>query len=80
MYLMKIKIMTKKTTKQMENQSCDFTSTFKIANHRIPHRCPICEGSEIVPHGFYNQTSGRWSSSGTTEKCRTCMGIGIVWG
>ncbi len=46
-----------------------------IPSQKIPHRCPICNGTGIVPHEFYG-----YSSSNPTEKCRTCMGIGIVWG
>ena len=45
-----------------------------------PHRCPICGGNGLVDNGFYNQTSGSWSSTGTIpETCRTCNGEGIVW-
>ena len=40
-----------------------------------PYTCPICHGEGIVALEFYG-----YSSSSPTEKCRTCMGIGIVWG
>ena len=45
-----------------------------------PHVCPVCNGTGEVPSGFYNQTSGTWTTSdNTTEQCRTCNGSGIVW-
>ena len=47
---------------------------------KTPYKCPICNGNGMVPDGFYNQTSGQWSSTGTVEKCRSCNGTGIVWG
>ena len=27
--------------------------------HPSPYRCPVCDGSGVVPNGFYNQTSGQ---------------------
>jgi uncharacterized cupin superfamily protein len=46
-----------------------------------PHRCPICNGTGNVPNGFYNQTSGEWTTTDATpETCQTCSGRGIVWG
>lgn len=51
-----------------------------ITYHLQPHRCPICGGNGIVPSGFYNQTNGTWSSTNTTEQCRSCKGSGIIWG
>jgi DnaJ-class molecular chaperone len=46
-----------------------------------PYTCPVCGGNGQVPHGFYTQTSGQWSStSSTPEQCRTCKGTGVVWG
>jgi len=45
-----------------------------------PHRCPICNGNGLVPNGFYNQTSGYWSTTSlNAEKCRTCNGTGVIW-
>lgn len=42
-----------------------------------PFKCPVCNGSTIVPGGFYSgNTSGTCSF---TEKCQTCDN-GIVWG
>lgn len=44
------------------------------------HKCPVCNGNGIAPNGFYNQTSGDWSTTDATpEKCRTCDGTGVVW-
>ena len=49
--------------------------------HPSPYRCPVCDGSGIVPNGFYNQTSGQWSTTDATpDVCRSCNGTGIVWG
>lgn len=45
-----------------------------------PHTCPICGGNGLVDNGFYDQTSGAWTtSSNTPEECRSCSGTGIVW-
>jgi len=47
---------------------------------KIPFKCPVCGGTGLVPHGFYNQTSGNWSTTDITpERCRSCE-FGIVWG
>lgn len=40
--------------------------------------CPVCNGNGIVDQGFYNQTSGQWTSVGGTETCRSCGGQGYV--
>ena len=46
-----------------------------------PHRCPVCGGNGLVPNGYYDQTSGQWSTTATTPKtCRSCEGTGVVWG
>jgi len=48
-------------------------------NNQTVRRCPVCNGNGLVSNGFYNQTSGLWSSSGTAfEKCRSCDGQGFV--
>jgi len=57
-----------------------FESAIKIRSHMTPHICPVCSGNGLVSGGFYNQTSGNWSSANATEKCRSCMGTGIIWG
>jgi len=44
-----------------------------------PHKCPICNGNGIIDAGFYNQTSGYWTSTEGIEACRACNGTGIVW-
>ncbi len=45
-----------------------------------PHKCPVCNGNGKVASGFYNQTSGHWSTvDSTPETCRSCNGKGIVW-
>ena len=51
-----------------------------VLTSKIPHKCPICGGSTKVPRGFYDQTSGQWSTTDATpEPCRACVN-GIVWG
>jgi hypothetical protein len=43
-----------------------------------PYACPVCLGRGIVPAGFYSLAD---SLSGTApDKCRTCLGTGIIWG
>ena len=47
---------------------------------RKPFVCPVCGGNGLVTRGFYNQTSGNWSTTDITpEPCRSCD-KGIVWG
>ena len=42
-------------------------------------KCPICNGNGLVSNGFYNQTSGTWSSSSTAfEQCKSCNGQGVI--
>jgi hypothetical protein len=42
-------------------------------------RCPVCGGNGLVANGFYNQTSGYWSTSSISpETCRTCNGTGVI--
>ena len=45
-----------------------------------PYRCPICNGTGIVPGGFYFSVNGYSTSTNTTEMCRQCQGSGLVWG
>lgn len=48
-----------------------------------PHTCPVCNGAQTVPAGFYTQNmDGMWSGSGAgdRETCRSCSGTGVVWG
>jgi hypothetical protein len=46
----------------------------------IPHCCPVCNGSGLVPNGFYMQTiNAGATSSSSPEKCRSCNATGIVW-
>lgn len=50
-------------------------------NVRKPHICPICHGKGIVPNGFYSNTKEIWTKEDIIpEKCRSCMGTGILWG
>ena len=45
-----------------------------------PYVCPVCNGNGLVPNGFYEQTSGYWSTTSITPvMCRSCNGTGIVW-
>ena len=59
-----------------------------LAEHPLPpaggaeetaQRCPVCGGNGLVTNGFYNQTSGYWSTSSISpETCRTCNGTGVI--
>lgn len=47
-----------------------------------PFACPVCGGTQLVPHGFYDNINGGFPYSTTStipEKCRSCQN-GIVWG
>ena len=42
------------------------------------NKCPVCDGTGIVPGGFYISTSG-FSTTGTNqETCRSCDGKGFI--
>lgn len=45
---------------------------------RTPHVCPVCEGRGNVPPGFYDRPT--MTTSPILETCKSCSGIGIVWG
>ncbi len=51
-----------------------------MKTRKHPYCCPVCGGNGIAPSGFYMQTSGAWSSTGGFDKCRSCDGMGIIWG
>ena len=41
--------------------------------------CPVCDGSGIVPNGYYTHTTGTWTTTDPTpETCRGCGGKGWV--
>lgn len=42
----------------------------------MPYRCPVCNGSGLVPAGFYELVK---DAAGPPDKCRTCHNTGIVW-
>jgi hypothetical protein len=44
-----------------------------------PHVCPVCQGRQVVPIGFYSLFSDS-ANIAAPEPCRTCDGSGIVWG
>lgn len=69
--------------KDSKKKGINFIGFYKNRNVKInnqPHTCPVCNGNGIIAKGFYGQTSGSWSSTGGVEKCRSCDGIGVVWG
>lgn len=48
-------------------------------NKKECHCCPVCNGSGMVPNGFYNSTSGIFITSTTTPiTCRSCWGKGYI--
>lgn len=62
------------------SEACPCKLTYVIwGSERRPYCCPVCGGNGIKPLGFYNLTSGMWTSSGGTEECRSCTGTGVVW-
>lgn len=51
----------------------------RIPTGAAPHRCPVCNGTGLVPLGYY-QTEPYITTTGiSNESCRTCSGSGIVW-
>ena len=60
---------------------CDLCRFTTKQSNKLPYRCPVCRGNGQVDNGFYNQTTGDWSSTSTApETCRSCQGTGVVWG
>lgn len=48
---------------------------------KTPHCCPVCYGRGHVAAGFYTSTGQSWVTSNMmTETCKSCSGMGIVWG
>jgi DnaJ-class molecular chaperone len=43
-----------------------------------PYKCPICNGTGTVPAHFYVEYRGTSLAGEIT--CRSCNGIGILWG
>lgn len=41
----------------------------------VPYTCPVCQGKQTVPDGFYDELPG----TGRVV-CRSCNGTGILWG
>lgn len=76
--------MENKMKRESENINESENSVLYVADvskSLAPHRCPVCNGNGLVPNGFYMQTSGNWSTTNITpEMCRSCSGVGIVWG
>jgi len=50
----------------------------RLHGHTKAVACPVCHGTGYIDAGFYNQTSGQWSSAGGTEQCKSCNGKGFV--
>ena len=80
-------IQNKETTKEPTRPSVGLNDllaqnpNWEIEFHqnKQPYKCPVCGGSGLVPNGYYNQTSGVWSTTSTTpETCKSCNGTGIV--
>lgn len=45
----------------------------------VPHKCPVCDGKGVVPHGFYNTSPYFSSTNIAPETCRSCYGQGVIW-
>jgi hypothetical protein len=52
-----------------------------IFRMKTPHKCPVCNGRQVIPETFYTtQPGGTPVSSGCGEvPCRSCGGTGILW-
>ena len=68
---MKIKTSIKKKPKRIK----------PVINKLLPHCCPICGGNGLVSGSFYTSLPGHNRiSTNVTEPCRSCKGVGIIWG
>ena len=45
---------------------------------RTPHCCPVCQGKGKVWDGFYGEAVT--GSGGLNSPCRSCGGMGVIWG
>tara|TARA_R110000803_G_scaffold36811_5_gene79154 strand:+ start:4644 stop:5648 length:1005 start_codon:yes stop_codon:yes gene_type:complete len=55
-------------------------NAYKRSISKVPHRCPVCNGSAVLPNGFYTVTNpyGHTSSDASNEICKSCVN-GIIW-
>ena len=52
-----------------------------VSKSLTPYRCPICGGNGLVSGSFYTALLGcGGTSANITEQCRSCNGVGIIWG
>ena len=49
----------------------------KSRTKKVPHKCPVCGGTGIVPSSFYTYGINT-TFSNTTELCRSCTGTGVI--
>ena len=54
-----------------------FPGSIAFSLSKEPFVCPVCNGSQKIERSFYGD---RDSSAGEKINCRTCLGLGIVWG
>jgi len=71
--------MSKEKTKHQKPTNSPLVITY-VEKLLTPHRCPICNGTGLVPNGFYMPNGHGSTSAITPETCRSCNGTGIVWG
>lgn len=72
--------MSKEKTEHEENTNPSLIEE-DIRKTLNPYRCPVCNGTGLVPNGFYTRTISYWPTTDVTpETCRTCKGTGIFWG
>jgi len=50
--------------------------TLNPERNKRPYRCPVCNGAGNVPRNTYNPID----SSLERASCRTCGGVGALWG
>jgi len=44
---------------------------------KVPYKCPVCNGSGLVPEQFYHYSSQEVTMTGFTS-CRSCKATGII--
>lgn len=55
---------------------------FMFGPSKSVHKCPVCQGVGTVHHNFYDQFIQEQTYHTYTGPtiCRTCNGIGVLWG
>lgn len=63
----------------MENKDEPYSRYMSINNYKMsPHQCPVCYGHGTLPAHFYAENRG--TSLAGEVPCKSCGGLGIIWG